>query len=83
MQYADLAIAALGAFFLAWLIDFVTGKRGLLANLLVSGTGAVAGWFLSVRVFALSTSDQWTWVLWSMSAALAALLVYQLFRSKR
>jgi len=83
LQYADLAIAALGSFFLAWLIDASTGRRGLFANLLVSGTGAIAGWFLSVRVFAVSTSDQWTWVLWAMGAALAALLMFQLFRSKR
>jgi len=83
LQYADLAIAALGAFFLAWLIDFATGKRGLFANLLVSGTGAVMGWFLAVRVFALSTSDEWAWVLWAMGAALVSLLMFQLFRSKR
>jgi uncharacterized membrane protein YeaQ/YmgE (transglycosylase-associated protein family) len=83
LQYADLAIAALGAFFLAWLADTATGRRGLFANLLVSGTGAVVGWFLSVRVFGISTSDQWGWVLGAMGAALASLLIYQVFRSKR
>lgn len=83
MQYADLAIAALGAFFLAWLADTATGRRGLFACLLVSGVGAVCGWFLAVRVFAVSTSDQWTWVLWALGVAAIALGAFFLFRSKR
>lgn len=83
MQYADLAIAALGAFFLAWLADTATGRRGLFACLLVSGVGAVCGWFLAVRVFAVSTSDQWTWVLWALGVAAVSLLAFHLFRSKR
>ena len=83
MQYADIVIAVLGAFILAWLADLFTGRRGLFATGLVSGVGAIAGWFLAVRVFAVSTMDQWGWVLWSMIAAVIALAAFFLFRSKR
>jgi hypothetical protein len=38
---------------LAWLADLFTGRRGLFATGLVSGVGAIAGWFLAVRVFAV------------------------------
>ena len=83
MQYADIVIAVLGAFVLAWLADLVSGRRGLFATSLVSGVGAIAGWFLAVRVFAVSTMDQWGWVLWSMIACVIALGAFFLFRSKR
>lgn len=83
MQYADIVIAVLGAFVLAWLADLFTGRRGLFATALVSGVGAIAGWFLAVRVFAVSTMDQWGWVLWSMIACVIALGAFFLFRSKR
>ena len=83
LQYADIVIAALGAFVLAWLADALTGRRGRFATSLVSGVGAVAGWFLAVRVFAVSTMDQWNWLMWSMAAAILALLAFFLFRSKR
>lgn len=83
MQYADIAIAVLGAFVLAWLADMATGRRGLFATSLVSGVAAVAGWFLAVRVFAVSTMDQWLWVMWSMIASALALGAFFLFRSKR
>lgn len=83
LQYADIVTAVLGAFVLAWLADLLTGRRGLFATALVSGVGAVAGWFLAVRVFAVSTMDQWNWVLWSMIAAVIALGAFFLFRSKR
>lgn len=83
MQYADLVIAVLGAFGLAWTADQMTGRRGLFATSLVAGVAAVAGWFLAVRVFAASTMDQWTWVGWSMAAAVIALAAFLLFRSKR
>ena len=83
LQYADIVIAVLGAFFLAWLADAVTGRRGLFATSLVSGVAAVAGWFLAVRVFAVATMDQWTWVLWSMVASILALGGFFLFRNKR
>ena len=83
MQYADIAIAVLGAFILAWLADLVSGRRGLFATALVSGVAAVAGWFLAIRVFAVSTMDEWTWVMWSMIASAVALGAFFLFRSKR
>lgn len=83
MQYADIVTAVLGAFVLAWLADLVTGRRGLFATALVSGTGGIAGWFLAVRVFAVSTMDEWGWVLWAMVASAIALGAFFLFRSKR
>ncbi len=83
MQYADIVTAVLGAFVLAWLADLMTGRRGLFATSLVSGAGAVAGWFLAVRVFGASTMDQWTWVLWAMIGSILALGAFFLFRSKR
>jgi hypothetical protein len=43
----------------------------------------VAGWFLAVRVFGVSTMTEWTWVLWSLAAATLALGAFFLFRSKR
>lgn len=83
MQYADIVTAVLGAFVLAWLADLITGRRGLFATALVSGVGAIAGGFLAVRVFGVSTMDQWGWVLWSMIASAIALVAFFLFRSKR
>ena len=74
MQYADIAAAVLGAFVLAWLADLFTGRRGLFATSLVSGVAAVAGWFLAIRVFGVSTMDEWTWVLWSLAASALALV---------
>jgi uncharacterized membrane protein YeaQ/YmgE (transglycosylase-associated protein family) len=61
----------------------LTGKRGLFATSLVSAVGAVAGWFLAVRVFGASTMDQWTWVWWSMAGSAIALVTFFLFRNKR
>lgn len=83
MQHADIVIAVLGAFALAWLADLLTGRRGLFATSLVSAVAAVAGWFLAVRVFAIGTMDQWDWVLWSLTASVLALGGFFLFRSKR
>jgi uncharacterized membrane protein YeaQ/YmgE (transglycosylase-associated protein family) len=83
VQYADIVIAALGAFALAWLADSLTGRRGLFATSLVSAVGAVAGWFLAVRVLVVSTMDQWTWLIWSMAASAIALGAFFLFRNKR
>jgi hypothetical protein len=83
VQYADIVIAVLGAFLLAWLADLVSGRRGLFATSLVSGVAAVAGWFLAVRVFAVTTMDGWVWVGWSMTASILALGAFFLFRSKR
>ncbi len=83
MQYADIVIAVIGALILAWLADLFTGRRGLFATSLVSGTAAIAGWFLAVRVFAVSTTGQFAWILWSMVASAVALVAFFLFRSKR
>ncbi|MDI1327378.1 MAG: transglycosylase [Brevundimonas sp.] len=83
MQYADIAIAVLGAFALAWLADLVTGRRGLFATSLVSGVAAVVGWFLAIRVFAIGTMDEWGWVVWALTASALALGGFFLFRSKR
>jgi hypothetical protein len=83
LQYADIVIAVLGAFALAWTADQLTGRRGLFATSLVSGVAAVAGWFLAVRVFAVSTMDGWTWVGWSLAASALALATFFLFRNKR
>ena len=83
VQYADIVVAVLGAFALAWTADQLTGRRGLFATSLVSGVAAVAGWFLAVRVFAVSTMEGWTWVGWSMAASVIALAAFFLFRSKR
>ncbi|HEY0600223.1 MAG TPA: transglycosylase [Brevundimonas sp.] len=83
VQYADIVIAVLGAFALAWTADALTGRRGLFATSLVSGVAAVCGWFLAVRVFAVSTMDGWTWVGWSLAASIIALAAFFLFRNKR
>ena len=85
MQYADILIAALGAFVLAWLADLLTGRRGLFGTSLVSGVGAIAGWFLAVRVFAVATmdQDQWIWIGWCMAGSILALGAFFLFRNKR
>ena len=83
LQYADIVIAVLGAFALAWTADQLTGRRGLFATSLVSGVAAVAGWFLAIRVFAVSTMDGWIWVGWSLAASALALATFFLFRNKR
>ncbi|MDP2765293.1 MAG: transglycosylase [Brevundimonas sp.] len=83
LQHADIVIAILGAFALAWLADLITGRRGLFATSLVSGVAAVAGWFLVIRVFAIGTMDGWSWVVWSLAASVLALVGFFLFRSKR
>ncbi len=83
LQHVDIVIAVLGAFALAWLADLVTGRRGLFATSLVSAVAAVAGWFLAVRVFGVSTMSEWTWVLWSLAGSALALGAFFLFRNKR
>ena len=83
MQHADIVIAVLGALALAWAADALTGRRGLFATSLVSGVAAVAGWFLAVRVFAVSTMDGFAWVGWSLAASALALATFFLFRNKR
>ncbi len=83
MQYADIVIAALGVVAVAWIADLLGGKRGLGGALLVGAVGAVCGWFLPIRVFAITTMDSWLWVAWALVGAALTLLAYYLFRNKR
>lgn len=83
MEYAEIIVAVVGAFALAWIADQLTGRRGLFATLLVSGVGALCGWFLAVRVFAVGTMDGWLWVGAAMAASALALFGFFLFRNKR
>ncbi|MGV9009718.1 LPXTG cell wall anchor domain-containing protein [Brevundimonas sp.] len=83
MPYAQIAAAVVIALVLAWLADLLTGRRGLFATSLVSGVAAVAGWFLAVRVFGVTTSQQWLWLAWSGIASALALGTFFLFRNKR
>lgn len=83
MQYADIALAALGVLALAWLADALGGRRGLGGALLVAGVGAGCGAFLSIRVFAVATLEQWPWILWALGGAAITLTIYTLLRSKR
>lgn len=57
MQYADIAAAVAGGLLLAWIADLLTGRRGFGGTSLVSGIGLACGWFLAVRVFAVSTME--------------------------
>ena len=54
LQYADIVVAVLGAFALAWAADQLTGRRGLFATSLVSGVAAGCGWSLAASVIALA-----------------------------
>ena len=83
MQYAEVIAATLGVLALAALADQLTGKRGFFATFLVSAVGAICGWFLAVRVFAVSTLTDWTWVGWALGGAALCLVAYFLFRNKR
>lgn len=83
MQYAELIAAVIGVLTLAAIADQLTGKRGVFATFLVSAVGAICGWFLAVRVFAVSTLTDWTWVGWAMAGSVICLVAYFLFRNKR
>lgn len=83
MPYAQIAVAIGVAAVLACAADLLTGRRGLFATGLVAGVGGVLGWFLAVRVFAVATTHQWPWLIWSAGASALALGAYFLFRSKR
>lgn len=83
LQYADIAIAALGVLALAWIADQLGGRRGLFGAALVAGIGAGCGWFLAVRVFGAATMNGWLWLVWALSGTALCLAAYYLFRSKR
>ncbi|WP_374387547.1 transglycosylase [Brevundimonas sp.] len=83
MQYLDIVAAAAGGLLLAWVADLLTGRRGLGGATLVSGVGLLCGWFLAVRVFAVSTMDSWVWIPWSLVGSVVCLVAFFLFRGKR
>ena len=83
MQYADIAIAALGVLAIAWIADQLAGRRGFGGASLVAGVGAACGWFLAIRVFAIAGMGDWIWVVWALGGAVLALGAFYLFRSKR
>ena len=83
MQYADIAAAIAGGLLLAWIADWVTGRRGFGGTSLVSGVGLACGWFLAVRVFAVGAMDSWVWVPWALVGSALCLGAFFLFRNKR
>ena len=83
LEYADIIVAVVGVFALAWIADLLTGRRGLFAASLVAGTGAACGWFLAIRVFGVVTMDEFAWTLWAGSGAALALVTFYLFRNTR
>ena len=83
MQYLDIVAAVAGGLLLAWIADLLTGRRGLGGTALVSGVGLLCGWFLAVRVFAVSTMDSWVWIPWSLIGSIVCLVAFFLFRGKR
>ena len=83
LQYLDIVAAAAGGLLLAWVADLLTGRRGLGGATLVSGVGLLCGWFLAVRVFAVSTMDSWVWIPWSLVGSGVCLVAFFLFRGKR
>lgn len=84
MEGLSIAVAAVGAALLAWIADAVTRRRqGLFGNLLVAGTGAIAGWFLAVRVFAVGFTSGWLWVGWALGGAIVLLGIFAAIRGKR
>ena len=83
MQYLDIVAAVAGGLLLAWIADLLTGRRGLGGTALVSGVGLLCGWFLAVRVFAVSTMDSWVWIPWSLIGSVVCLIAFFLFRGKR
>ncbi|WP_292021277.1 MULTISPECIES: transglycosylase [unclassified Brevundimonas] len=83
MQYADIAAAIAGGLLLAWIADLLTGRRGFGGTSLVSGVGLACGWFLAVRVFAISTMDSWVWAPWALVGSGVCLVAFFLFRNKR
>jgi hypothetical protein len=83
LEYADIIVAVVGVFALAWIADQLTGRRGLFGASLVAGTGAICGWFLAVRVFGVSTMDEFGWTLWSGVGSALCLVTFFLFRNTR
>jgi len=83
VSYIEVIAAIAGVLGLAWAFDALVGKRGFGGALLVSGVGAGCGAFLGIRVFAVSTLSDWTWVVWALAGSALALGAYMLLRNKR
>ena len=83
MPFVEVLVTIAVVSALAFLADILAGRRELPAFLIVAYAGAVAGAFLVLRVFALVTFDSWIWPIWAAGGAVAALLLYFLFRKKR
>ena len=84
MEGVSIAVAAVGATLFAWIANAATrGRQGLVGNLMVAGTGAAAGWFLAVRVFAVGFTEGWLWVGWALAGAVILLAVFAAIRGKR
>lgn len=83
MEYADIVVAVVGVFAVAWIADLLTGRRGLFAASLVAGVGAACGWFLAVRVFGAATMDDFVWTAWAIGGSVLALIAFYLFRNTR
>jgi uncharacterized membrane protein YeaQ/YmgE (transglycosylase-associated protein family) len=83
LEHADIVIAALGTLVVASIADMLTGRRGYFATLLVASTGSLCGWFLSIRVFSVTTMGEWTWIAWALVGSGLSLLAYNLFRNMR
>lgn len=83
MPYIEALVTLVAVLILGWVGDMISGRRALPAMISVAITGALAGVFLAVRVFAASTYDSWVWPIWSILGAIASMLVYFLFRNKR
>ena len=83
MPYVEMAVTVIAALALAWLADIVTGRRDLPGFIIVALTGAAGGAFLALRVFAVSTLDSWLWPIGAAVGAVAAIVLYFLFRKQR
>jgi len=83
LQYLDVLIAVLASVALAWGADLMTGRRGLFATLLVSGTGAVCGRFLAVRVFAVAVTGIAEVLMWTTPGTVHCPAPPFVFRAQR
>ncbi|WP_292053646.1 MULTISPECIES: transglycosylase [unclassified Brevundimonas] len=83
MPYVEAAVTIFVALALAWLADLITGRRDLPGFVIVALTGAAGGAFLALRVFSLATIDSWLWPMGAGIGAVAAIVLYFLFRKQR
>lgn len=83
MPYIELVATVAGIVALAWLADFISGRRALPAMIIVGLSGGAAGAFLALRVFSIANYDSWIWPLWAVIGAMLSMLLYFMFRNKR